>query len=99
MANARAVSKTRPWVEGIAGSIGDPVHRLRFLRAVAPVTELRGECRWLSRSLRVLLVLLPAAAGLVSISLVRANVPAPAPRPRRVPAESRLPKARAASDV
>ena len=93
--------KFRAWVDGVAGSISDPVHRLRFLKAVAPVAEIREERRgrsW-SPSIRVLLFLTAFAAVLVSISFVRANARAAPPVPRRATAAAPLPKLRQASDV
>src|ERR1051325_3172734 len=45
MARRRRVPKFRAWVDGVAGSIGDPVYRLRFLKAVAPLAEVREEGR------------------------------------------------------
>jgi hypothetical protein len=101
MARSRRAPKFRPWVEGVAGSIGDPVHRLRFLKAVAPLADIRGERRrrWWPRSIRVLLFLAAIAAVLVSITLLRANARAVTPLPARVTASSGLPKPRQASDV
>jgi hypothetical protein len=72
-------TNSRPWVEGIAGSIGDPVTRLRFLRAVAPLETAERERwrrRW-SQAARVLVCVVAIAAILLSISLVRATAPAP----------------------
>src|SRR4051794_21515812 len=99
MATRKKAPKFRPWVEGVAGSIGDPVRRLRFLRAVAPITDIRGERRrrWLRYS-RVVLLLLAGLGALVSLSLVRATarVAPPSPFQASAPAVSR---ARSVADV
>jgi hypothetical protein len=100
MASRRTIPKFRPWVEGVAGSIGDPVHRLRFLRAVAPLTDVRREKRpWRSYPIRVLLLLVAAAAVLVSVSLMGANARVINSVPPRVTAASPIPNGHPISNV
>lgn len=79
-----------PWIDRLAGRIGDPVLRLKFLKAMAPPA---GPCGRRRRRafLRTLLVASLAALLLVSVFLVRAtareeSAPAPAPRAARPPA-------------
>jgi hypothetical protein len=100
MASRKKAPKFQPWVEGVAGSINDPVKRLRFLRAVAPLADphRKGRRRWWSRSIRVILLLILAAAILVSISIVRASGRV-SPRVAPHVAAAALPKHRPAGDV
>lgn len=74
MAIRKQDPEIRPWVESVAGYIGDPVKRLRFLRTVAPLDEIRGERhrRWWFRSSRGILLLFVALAALISFFLTRA---------------------------
>jgi hypothetical protein len=71
------------WVEGVAGHIGDPVARLRFLRVAAPVVApgAKVKSRWLNRSIyrdAMVLLFLLAAFGLVYGRFARPSaVPAP----------------------
>src|SRR3954468_9024615 len=101
MGRRRRVPKFRAWVDGVAGSIGDPVHRLRFLKAVAPLADVRGERRGPSgsRSIRVLLFLAAVPAVPVSLPLMRANARVAPALPRRVTVASAVPKPRQPSDV
>jgi hypothetical protein len=66
----------QPWVEGAAGCIGDPVLRLRFLRAVAPlVTPDRARRRRIRlRLAAVALILLAILAAVFSSWRTRAAV-------------------------
>lgn len=84
-----------PWMDRLAGRIGDPVIRLRFLKAMAPPAGPRGRRRRRA-FLRALVFTLLAAALLVSVFLVRAAarveaVPAPAPRIARPSAAAPAP--------
>jgi hypothetical protein len=65
----------QPWVEGAATFIGDPVLRLRFLRAVAPLTgfgEKRRRRLWV-RIGRAILILLAVLAAVFSFLRPRAT--------------------------
>ncbi|HUB35021.1 MAG TPA: hypothetical protein VMA31_18425 [Bryobacteraceae bacterium] len=74
MAIHRQAPEFRPWVEQVAGLIGDPVRRLRFLRAVAPVVQTRtSRSRPHSRTL-VISLLLCATAGAALFWLARAAI-------------------------
>jgi hypothetical protein len=87
-----AIRKLRPWVETVAGSIGDPVNRLRFVRSMAPLVDVNGERRRRRRvtAIRAALLLLAIAAAFVTISAMRAtarivpppSIPATAPATR-----------------
>ncbi len=65
----------RVWTENVAGNIGDPVRRLRFLRAVAAVPEGRRTRRRRLGSIAILLAVALAAA----FALKRASARPPAP--------------------
>ncbi len=75
----------RVWTENVAGNIGDPVRRLRFLRAVAVVPERRG-----TRQRRLGgMALLLAAVLTAAMALTRASARPPAavtPSLRRIAA-------------
>src|SRR4051794_35769105 len=103
MAIRRRAPKIRPWVEGVAGSIGDPVRRLRFLRAVAPIGGIGEERRRRRRTIaaRALVAVLAVGAVLVTISFMRATArPVPAAAATRGPAAAAaVPTGRRASEV
>lgn len=97
----------RPWVDRVAGYIGDPVVRLRFLKALAPAPEASSGNRWRQpkRLAFLTLVVLAAAlaAGMILSSVwpsrLGASVPA---RPALAPppaAPVLATKARAVADV
>lgn len=73
-------------LDTVAGAIGDPVKRLKFLQSVAPRVVGGNRRRW-SVAIRAILCLIAAAAG-VSLVLMRASARvstgAPAPRFTRV---------------
>jgi hypothetical protein len=106
MAIRKQHPEVRPWVESVAGLIGDPVKRLRFVRAVAPVAEIRErphDAAWY-RYGRVVVVLSAAFAILISMSVRHANarltaVALPPPTPISGPGYSVVPKGRPAVDV
>jgi N-acetylmuramoyl-L-alanine amidase len=77
----------RQALETVAGTIGDPVKRLKFLQAVAPRVVGSSRRRW-SLAIRAILCLIVAAAG-VSLLLMRATarVAPPAAPPRSSRAE------------
>lgn len=90
----------RSWADSIAGSMSDPVKRLRFLRAVAPLANVAGERRWLGRGLSVGVLAIVLAAGALSFSYVRASAQPPAPAmPPAPPAHDAAPATLAATDV
>src|SRR5437763_16958889 len=85
MATPPHAPELRPWVENVAGLIGDPVKRLRFLRTVAPIVDVRG-LRGRRRWLRLRFVLPVVAAG-IGVGYWMASRPRPvkvrpAPAPR-----------------
>jgi hypothetical protein len=87
MASKHGEPHSRPWVNGFATRISDPVVRLRFLKVVAPVAEPAPQREWRRVLQVVLLVVLTGALGF-SIFVVRAtsraeNTPAPAARIER----------------
>ena len=65
----------RSWVEQVAGLIGDPVKRLKFLRVAAPFAGICCEPRrgWRPRFHRVVLMLCAALAVLITFFLMRAT--------------------------
>jgi hypothetical protein len=73
MATHRQAPEFRPWVEQVAGRIGDPVRRLRFLRAVAPVVQMAAGPRRSRTRSRFLAVVLFTAAGAAILWLARAS--------------------------
>ncbi len=84
-----------PWIDGLAGRIGDPVLRLKFLKAMAPPSSER-ERRRRRAVLRMLVFTSLAAVPLVSVFMVRAaarSAPAPSPAPRIVRPTSIAPAA------
>lgn len=85
MAIRQKVPEFRSWTENVAVSIGDPVRRLRFLRAVAPI---RAERRRGWRRIGAI-VLLPAAV-LAAIVLFFAHAAARVPPPPAAPAAPRV---------
>jgi N-acetylmuramoyl-L-alanine amidase len=96
MAIRRQAPEFRSWMEHVAGSIGDPVKRLRFLRAVAPVAETHsGRRPRRSRTVRIALLLIAALGGVILLlaratARVAPSAPAPALRQPAVP-ERRAP--------
>jgi hypothetical protein len=84
MALRKQPPEFRAWTENVAGAIGDPVRRLRFLRAVGPAPARRG-----NKSRRRVLSLLVSAAAvavlvifLFSRAAARVAPPPPPPAPR-----------------
>lgn len=79
----------RPWVETVAGSIGDPVRRLRFLMSIAPLVDIHGKRRRRRKAVvRAVLLLSIVAAAAATFSLMRATprpVAPPPPPPRTLP--------------
>jgi hypothetical protein len=84
---AKHARTLQPWVETVAGSIGDPVRRLRFIRSVAPLVDVRGDRRLRRRKVvvRAFLFLCAAAVAFATFSLTRATprVAPPPPPPAR----------------
>jgi hypothetical protein len=74
----------RQWTETVAGSIGDPVRRLRFLRAVSPAPK-QSRLRRVWRVGGVAVVSAAALGAVVFLFLSRASAriapPPPVPRP------------------
>jgi hypothetical protein len=75
MAIQRQAPEFRPWVEQVAGLIGDPIRRLRFLRAVTPLMQPAkgGPSRRRSRPF-VIPLLLFTAAGAAILWLARVTI-------------------------
>lgn len=74
----------QPWVETVAGSIGDPVSRLRFLMTVAPLVDVKGDRRRRRHKVivGVVLVLSILGGGAATYSLrSRTSTAAPPPPP------------------
>ncbi len=75
MAIQRQAPEFRPWVEQVAGLIGDPVRRLRFLRAVSPIMQAGGGSSPQRRALPLAIhLLLFTAAGAAIFWLARATI-------------------------
>lgn len=94
------VHRLRPWVETVAGSIGDPVRRLRFLQVVAPLVDIhpKPKPRW--PVLGAILLISALAAVLVG-SLMRATTRVaapPSPTLTRTPIAVRIWKVEASAD-
>jgi N-acetylmuramoyl-L-alanine amidase len=90
MAVRHQAPEFRPWVEQIAGLIGDPVKRLRFLRAAAPLAEAGKRQRWFRWS-RMAPLLAAALAAPIFILLTHATVRVPPPPPPIVISPDRNP--------
>lgn len=74
--------KPQPWVELVAGSISDPVRRLRFLQSVSPVVDLPVESRRRRATLLRAVLILSALAAVLVVSLMRATARIAPPPPQ-----------------
>ncbi len=84
--------RMQPLVESVAGSIGDPVRRLRFLQNIAPVVDIHGVRRRRRRAVfRGILLLMALGAGLAGWSFTRVSPPvAPPPEIHSTPPTTRV---------
>jgi hypothetical protein len=71
----RAPSSDRTWIEAVAGHIGDPILRLRFLKAVAPAAGSNKRAWWL-RPWTVALVVLAIGLGALVFAVSRSKAKA-----------------------
>jgi hypothetical protein len=86
MTSTKEALAVRTWAECVAGSMSDPVKRLRFIRTVAPLTNIWGDRRgrWRRATVATILVV-PVVGALVGYLYARAAVP-PVPAPPSPPA-------------
>jgi len=93
MPSTKEALAVRTWAECVAGSMSDPVSRLRFIRAVAPLTNIWGDRhrRWRRVAVAAILVV-PVLGALVGFLYARTVVSMAAPPP--LP-----PRAEAAVDI
>ena len=90
-----------PWIDRLAGRIGDPVIRLRFLKTMAPPADERGR-RKRRAIVRTLLFTSLGAALLVSVFMVRATArvaPVAAATPPRIARPAALAPSPSAAEV
>jgi hypothetical protein len=83
MSPAKQAVDFRIWAECVAGAMTDPVKRLRFVRSVAPLTDIWGERRGRRRRRMIvaMLIVLSAGAAVACLSMRRTVQPAPPPAP------------------